>query len=88
MGTWRVNITKIYDVNVVYSQSKLSQYLVDNMQKFKKDERGYGKQAYTFSKILKPKVRTGNYDEFIKCLELINLEAIDEKGYKMSIEAM
>ena len=33
-------------------------------------------------KILKPKVRTGNYDEFIKCLELINLEAIDEKGYK------
>ncbi|PRT39166.1 rolling circle replication-associated protein [Bacillus wiedmannii] len=82
-GHGGVNITKIYDVNVVYSQSKLSQYLVDNMQKFKKDERGYGKQAYTFSKNLKkPKVRTGNYDEFMKCLELINLEAIDEKGYK------
>lgn len=53
MGTWRVNITKIYDVNVVYSQSKLSQYLVDNMQKFKKDERGYGKQATHLVKILK-----------------------------------
>lgn len=81
-GHGGVNITRLYGINVVYSQSKISQYLVGNMQEFKRDERGYGKRAYLCSKKLKtPTVRTGNYDEFMKYLKHLDLEEVDKKRY-------